>query len=63
VDGIFVPIYTGHMPIDFLQMMKYNHYKRVKIESLIKALSMWKRASKVFPTAGKGPALPAIRSN
>jgi len=41
-------------------MMQYNHFKRLHIESLIKALSMWKRASKVFPTAGRGPALPAI---
>jgi hypothetical protein len=40
--------------------MQYNHFKRLNIESLIKALSMWKRASKVFPTAGRGPALPAM---
>jgi hypothetical protein len=37
LNGIFVPYGTGHMPIDFLQMMKYNHYKRVKIETLIKS--------------------------
>jgi hypothetical protein len=44
-------------------MMQYNHIKRLNIELLIKALSMWKRASKVFPTAGRGPALPALRKN
>jgi hypothetical protein len=49
------------MPIDFRQMMQYNRFKQLKIESLIKALSMWKRASKVFPIAGRGPALPALR--
>ncbi len=38
MDGTIVPIHSGHMPIDFLQMMKYNHYKRVKIEWPIKTL-------------------------
>ncbi len=57
--GIFVHIHAGHMPIDFRQMMKYNHIKRLNIGSLIKPLSMWKRASEVFLTAGSNPALPA----
>ena len=45
MDGIFGPINTGHMPIDFRYMMQYNRYKLVKIESVIKALSIWIRAS------------------
>ena len=44
MDGIFVPIYTGHMPIDFRQMMKYNCFKQLRRESLIKPHTMWSRA-------------------
>ena len=43
--GIFVPIHTGHMPIDFRQMMKYNCFKQLRRESLIKPHSMWSRAT------------------
>jgi hypothetical protein len=41
-------------------MMLYNYFKRLNIETSIKALSMWKRASIVFSTAGRGPALRAL---
>ena len=49
------------MPIDYRRKMEYYHFTQLNIESLIKALSMWKRASKVFLIAGRGPALPALR--
>jgi hypothetical protein len=32
MNGIFVPINAGHMPINFYQKMKYNLFKRQKIE-------------------------------
>ena len=32
ISGTFVPIRTGHMPIDFHQKIKYNRFKQQKIE-------------------------------
>jgi hypothetical protein len=49
------------MPIDFRQMMKYNHYKRVKIEPLLKPSPCGQGLVKFSATAGRGPALPALR--
>ena len=49
---------TGHMPIDFRQMMIYNLSKRVKIKSLIKALSNWRGTELVLPNCGKGTRPP-----
>jgi hypothetical protein len=43
--GIFVPITTGHLPIDVRQKIKYNCCKRLRRESLIKPHSMWSRAT------------------
>lgn len=43
--GIFVPKVTGHIPIDFRQMMKYNCFKQLRRESLIKPHPMWSRAT------------------
>jgi hypothetical protein len=42
-------------------MILYNHINQLKIESLIKALSTWRRAAELLPAAGRGPALPAER--
>ncbi len=30
--GTFVPIHTGHLPIDFYQKNKYNLFKKQRIE-------------------------------
>ena len=32
MDGTFVPIHVGHLPIDFYQNIKYNLFIRQQIE-------------------------------